>query len=320
MISRCEQVPVVRLGLVFTASRNTYLPPNVAAKFRGAMKQRLELLARSGDDPHRRAALRHARKTTESMQRTSASGLDYVPFALDVPWTTAPIGPETPFACELLLLEDAAQLWPAWVEALQEFRLGDLPVRLEHACVLEPGLSIDLEDAWEDPWGVQRPLRDHLPECDSECSAVRIHLLTPTCWNRPENLDPSAQLTVRHFIISIFRRLSLLADRSPSESECRQRDRDLPCAVRIAADRSLVVVRTSRPSPSRKRASGAAAGTPAEAERMEYGGMMGHFDLEGVRGQTIPPVLMRALRIVEVTHLGAHVAFGCGRIALELLR
>lgn len=319
MIEKCEQVQVIRLGLLFIAPHDTYLPSNVAAKFRGAVKERLDRLAQSVADPQRRAALQHARRTTDSLPRTQVPGLEYVPFALDVPWTAAPIGPETTFACELLLLEDAAELWPAWLEALEQFQLGDLPLHLAHACLLAPGQTLDIEDAWENPWGVQMPLSDHLPPGEGAYRRVRVHLLTPTCWNKPENFDPAAELSVPHFVGGVFRRLSLIANQKPSPEEAHLRDAELPGQVRIGGNRALVVVRTSRPSPSRRASRKPGPQPEADVERMEYGGMMGFFDLEGTRDRPIPDVLIRALRIVEIAHLGASIGFGCGRLAIEPL-
>ena len=318
LIEACLALPVVRLSLEYESDRYTFLPPNLAAKLRGALGERLRALADGTHDLAAQQAFAAARETIKSVPRAKGFGTPL--FAFDTPWRPMPIGPGDPVGLQLLLMENAALLWPCWLEALRELQIdtGCRLVLTQCTAITGSGMY-DVDDVLAAPETALCALGAHVIPIDERPRALRIHLLTPTCWNAPTNFDPKARLAPRFLVTAVFRRLTLVADRDLSDEEKELRDLLLPSRVRIPAARALTVTQTVRPADSRKSYRERRGEAGDDEAWQEYGGMMGHFDLRSHDGRPLPDVLVRALEVIQVIHLGTAIAFGCGQVFLECL-
>ena len=126
-------------------------------------------------------------------------------------------------------------------------------------------------------------------------------------------------LAAGKLIWSGFQRLSMVAGLNaglseaqvaPSAAEQELRDAILPSQARLVSP-ALHAVQAWRSSGSNAR------------EAMRYGGLVGHVDVRPSASRPerlgLPQDLVDLLWALQVTHVGADVVFGCGRVRVEVI-
>jgi len=312
LVTAAAAVPTVRIRFEHCAEYDTYLPATTSSKIRGALGWALKALAarrdRGQQDYYRRAL-----RSREAVARRDLTGLarettlHLAPYVLRVPWGPQRVGPDTPLRWEMVLFPPAADYWPAWVQAADVLDIGGTPT----TCA---GADVRTVWGWEpaDQWfpepeeaiaSLGMVAGPRLPETN----AVRVHLLSPTCWDPETNFDSRAPVCPAALVRALHRRVSLVADAPLDPEERNLRDRVIPGAVQL---RNAALLSATAWHYSRQR---------GRDEPTKYGGLLGSLDLVAQAGSSLHRSLLDLLWLVQAAHLGGECTFGCGAIEVEPL-
>lgn len=323
ILEAAAAVPATCLRLTFVSEFTTFLPPVLPAKLRGAFDGAMRSLAEGDVPTHYRerveraiALLRPVGRSLALSSRKSPYPLHSTQYLLGVPWAPQLVGPEYACTFEVLLLGDAAGLWDVWAVAASALTVEDVPLTCCDCAMLVDGELCPFEDLAGDPMQAVGTIADYAGEhpadqCSGTVDSVRVHLLTPTCWDEPANYDPREQINLAQFLWSGFTRMSLVSGVAPTEHEQELRDAILPSQLRVTENRALSAVSAWRASKSQ------------QGTNMRYGGLVGHFDIRRAvnrpREFGLPADLLDLLWLLQATHIGKEPAFGCGRMRVEVI-
>lgn len=315
--------PAVCLRLTFSCEFTTFLPPVLPAKLRGAVHEAMKSLAEGDMPAHYRERVEQAMASLRPISRRLALSsrkppypLHSTQYLLGVPWAPLLVGPDYSAAVEVLLMGDAAALWDVWAVASTVLTVEDVPLACSDCAVLVDGEAYPWEELAADPTQAVRTIADYAgdhpaDQCPGPIDAVRIHLLTPTCWDDSANFDPREEINLAQFIWSGFTRMSLVTGIAPTPEEQEIRDAILPSQIRAGGNRALAAVSAWRASKSQ------------QGTNMRYGGLVGHFDIRRAvnrpREFGLPADLLDLLWLLQATHIGKEPAFGCGRMRIEVI-
>lgn len=315
-IHDARTVRVVQLCFPFLADRPIAVSPLLGRELHGALGSRLDDLERNAPTDEEACRYRQAHAllrepvTASDRSGTRSKGALHAPlFALDVPWSVAPVGPSTPLICSAVLFASLAELWDTWPDALACVDLNGCCLRCDTAYVATPGGLVPADAFSGNPQAAIASLADLAGPGLPDTHRLRLHMRTPTAWGKQTSADPRSSDWPLHLVRGLYDRITMLASLNPDHS---------PSAT------------TPSPSPILQQLAGAVQVTGfsfAQVSARYHGqsttirGLIGHVDIASRargRGRGLPREFLDLLLLATVTGFGSATSFGCGRIQLEL--